>query len=70
MDDPERYRLTLTSDGAVVMQGWWSDRATGERKFRSWIGSYSGIPEARVVLTESEADGTEHVLEQWPDDEA
>ncbi|MGW8679690.1 hypothetical protein ACWGNN_01235 [Streptomyces sp. NPDC055817] len=67
MDDPERYRLTLTSDGAVVMQGWWSDRATGERKFRSWIGSYSGIAGARITLTERLEDETEQVLQSWPD---
>ncbi|MFD8779256.1 hypothetical protein ACFRU3_44055 [Streptomyces sp. NPDC056910] len=67
MDDPERYRLTLTSDGAVVMQGWWPDRATGERKFRSWIGSYGGIAEARVVLTERGVDGAEEVLKEWPE---
>ncbi|HEY9370438.1 hypothetical protein [Streptomyces sp.] len=70
MDDPERYRLTLTSDGAVVMQGWWSNRATGERKFISWVGSYSAISDARIVLTEQDDDGTERVLQQWPTENA
>ncbi|MFE2737250.1 hypothetical protein [Streptomyces sp. NPDC059349] len=63
----ERYRVTLTTGGAVVMQGEWSIRETGERKFRSWIGSYGGIAEARVVLTEMGDDGAETVLEEWPE---
>ncbi|WP_327577408.1 hypothetical protein [Streptomyces sp. NBC_00145] len=63
----ERYRVTLTTGGAVVMQGAWSIRETGERKFRSWIGSYGGIWEARVALTEMGDDGTETVLEEWPE---
>jgi hypothetical protein len=70
VDDLERYRLTLTSDGAVVMQGWWPDRATGERKFLSWVGSYSAISDARIVLTERGDDGTERVLQQWPTGDA
>ncbi|WP_405476461.1 hypothetical protein [Streptomyces sp. NBC_00009] len=67
MADLERYRVTLTTGGAVVMQGAWSIRETGERKFRSWIGSYGGIAEARVVLTEMGDDGAETVLEEWPE---
>lgn len=70
MDDPERYRLSLTSDGAVVMQGEWSSRATAERKFTSWIGSYSGIASARIVLTEQGANGAERMLSEWPEDDA
>ncbi|MCX5441168.1 hypothetical protein [Streptomyces sp. NBC_00063] len=70
MDDPEHYRLTLTSDGAVVMQDWWPDRAIGERKFLSWIGSYSAVTDARIVLTERGDDGEERVLQRWPSDEA
>ncbi|MFE2991152.1 hypothetical protein [Streptomyces sp. NPDC059262] len=66
MADLERYRVTLTTGGAVVMQGAWSVRETGERKFRSWIGSYGGISEARVVLIEMGDDGAETVLEEWP----
>lgn len=61
------YRVTLTTGGAVVMQGEWAVRETGERKFRSWIGSYSGIAEARVVLTEMSEDGAETVLKAWPE---
>ncbi|MEV6696205.1 hypothetical protein AB0M68_03455 [Streptomyces sp. NPDC051453] len=70
MDDPESYHLTLTSDGTVVMQGWWPARSTAERKFLSWIGSYSAIADARIVLTEQDDDGTERVLQQWPNDDA
>lgn len=67
MATPERYRVTLTTGGAVVMQGEWPIRETGERKFRSWIGSYGGISEARVVLTERAVDGVEKVLKEWPE---
>jgi hypothetical protein len=70
VDIPERYRLTLTSDGAVVMQGEWSSPATAERKFTSWIGSYSGIAGARIVLTEQGGDGAERMLNEWPEDDA
>ncbi|MFH8737184.1 hypothetical protein [Streptomyces sp. NPDC017964] len=67
MTDLDRYRVTLTTRGAVVMQGAWSNRETGQRKFRSWIGSYGGISEARVVLTERAVDGVEKVLMEWPE---
>ncbi|MGW6481295.1 hypothetical protein ACWGDS_25940 [Streptomyces sp. NPDC055059] len=70
MTDSTRYRLTITSAGAVVMQGWWPDLAAAERKFRSWIGSYSGIPEAKIVLTERGDFGDDQILKQWPDDQA
>ncbi|MCX4647970.1 MULTISPECIES: hypothetical protein [unclassified Streptomyces] len=67
MADPERYRVTLTTGGAVVMQGAWAIREIGELKFRSWIVSYGGISEARVVLTERGVDGVEKVLKEWPE---
>ncbi|MCX4647963.1 MULTISPECIES: hypothetical protein [unclassified Streptomyces] len=67
MTDLDLYRVTLTTGGAVVMQGAWSNRETGQRKFRSWIGSYGGISEARVVLTERAVDGVEKVLMEWPE---
>lgn len=52
------------------MQDWWPDRAIGERKFLSWIGSYSAVADARIVLTERGDDGEERVLQRWPSDEA
>ncbi|MFD7204377.1 hypothetical protein [Streptomyces sp. NPDC059893] len=64
------YRVTLTTGGAVVMQGEWSIRETGERKFRSWIGSYGSILTARVALAEQAADGSWVELKAWPEDEA
>ncbi|MGW6484982.1 hypothetical protein ACWGDS_45495 [Streptomyces sp. NPDC055059] len=67
MPDLERYRVTLTAGGAVVMQGAWSIRETGERKFRSWIGSYGSMPGARITLAEQVADGTWIELRAWPD---
>ncbi|MGW2083129.1 hypothetical protein ACWCOW_40745 [Streptomyces sp. NPDC001939] len=70
MDDP-RYRLTLTTTAdRMVMDGRWSNLATAERKFRSWIGSYSTIASARIALSEQTADATWTELKAWPDDEA
>ncbi|WP_406100854.1 hypothetical protein OG698_01060 [Streptomyces sp. NBC_01003] len=52
------------------MQGEWSIRETGERKFRSWIGSYGSVPGARVALAEQAADGSWVELKAWPDSTA
>jgi hypothetical protein len=41
--------------------------ATAERKFRSWIGSYSAVPSARIALAEQAADATWTELKAWPD---
>ncbi|MET7846284.1 hypothetical protein ABZT51_34490 [Streptomyces sp. NPDC005373] len=68
-----RYRLTLTTTaGRTVMDGRWSNIATAERKFRSWIGSYSAVPvpSARIALAEQAADATWTMLKAWPDGEA
>ncbi|WP_326773046.1 hypothetical protein [Streptomyces sp. NBC_01445] len=67
MANPERYRVTLTTGGAVVMQGEWSIRETGERKFRSWIGSYGSTQGARIALAKQAADETWTELKAWPD---
>ncbi|MFE5689247.1 hypothetical protein [Streptomyces sp. NPDC056512] len=70
MDD-HRYRLTITTTaGRTVMDGRWSNLATAERKFRSWIGSYSAIPNARIALAEQAADATWTELKAWPNSEA
>jgi hypothetical protein len=47
------------------MDGSWRERATAERKFRTWIGEFGSIGEARVVLAEHTADG-DRVLTSWP----
>ncbi|MFD4715202.1 hypothetical protein ACFWN5_36820 [Streptomyces sp. NPDC058430] len=52
-----RYRLTLTTTaGPTVMDGRWSNLATAERKYLSWIGSYSIMPSARIALAEQAGD--------------
>ncbi|WP_331719925.1 hypothetical protein [Streptomyces sp. NBC_00147] len=43
---------------------------TAEREFRSWIGSYSAVPSARIALAEQAADSTWTELKAWPDGEA
>ncbi|MFI9780869.1 hypothetical protein ACIHCV_40560 [Streptomyces sp. NPDC051956] len=66
-----RYRLTLTTTaGRTVMDGRWSNLTTAERKFRSWIGSYSAVPNACIALAEQAADATRTELKAWPDGEA
>ncbi|MFD0034918.1 hypothetical protein ACFVJK_43260 [Streptomyces sp. NPDC127172] len=70
MDD-HHYRLTLTTTaGRTVMDGQWSNLTTAERKFRSWIGSYSTISDARITLAEQSADATWTELKAWPDGQA
>ncbi|MFF1760395.1 hypothetical protein [Streptomyces sp. NPDC058266] len=71
MDEPQRYRLTLTTTGdGTVMDGRWADLATALRKFRSWIGSYGSMPGARIELAEQAADDTWNELRAWPDGKA
>jgi hypothetical protein len=50
-----RLTLTTPADG-TVMDGRRDDPATAEREFRSWIGSYSVMPGARIALAEHAAD--------------
>lgn len=64
MDD-QRYHLTLYAGAEPVMQGWWSDRATADRKFLSWIGEHGSVSGARVVLVDEEE---QRVLASWPDE--
>lgn len=59
-----RFHLTLSVAGRPVMHGWWSAESTARGKFRTWIGSYGGLPGARVVLADEETGG---VLAEWPD---
>lgn len=64
MTDQERYHLTLASTGGPVMHGYWSTRATADRKFRSWIGEHGGVAGARVTLVDEE---TGETLTVWPE---
>ncbi|SHI69092.1 hypothetical protein [Streptomyces sp. 3214.6] len=60
-----RYRVSLTLGGMPVLQGWWADRATADRKFTTWIGQYGSRAGARVTLTDEE---TGDLLTSWPDE--
>ncbi|WP_030597034.1 hypothetical protein [Streptomyces fulvoviolaceus] len=63
---PERFHLTVATAGRTVMHGWWSREVTARSKFRDWIGAYSKMPDAHLVLAERTGAG-EQVLESWPD---
>ncbi|MFI1701980.1 hypothetical protein ACH419_39370 [Streptomyces bobili] len=58
-----RYRVTLLVDEAPVMQGWWDDQATADRKYLAWIGERGGKDSVRVTLVDEETDTT---LAAWP----
>ncbi|MER6978292.1 hypothetical protein [Streptomyces carpinensis] len=60
---PERYDLTLTASGRRVQQGWWSREATARYKFSGWVGQYSGLHDARLLLVGEE---TGEELASWP----
>lgn len=60
----DRYHLTLHADGRPIMHGWWSDRATADRKFRTWIGEHGNVDGARVTLVDEE---TGQVIHRWPE---
>ncbi|MGW4825383.1 hypothetical protein ACWEP4_42560 [Streptomyces sp. NPDC004227] len=60
---PERYHLTLTTDGRPAMHGWWGSEPTARRKFTSWVGEYGTLPDARITLTDED---TDTVLIVWP----
>jgi len=61
---PDRYHLTLTTDGRPVMHGWWAKESTARRQFRSWVGEH-GLPGARIVLVDEE---TGETLTEWPEE--
>ncbi|MGV2914685.1 hypothetical protein [Streptomyces alfalfae] len=62
------FRVILSTNGRPVMYGWWRKRSVADRKFTSWIGEYSTIADARVVLEEQAADGTWKQVRVWPDE--
>ncbi|WP_372344773.1 hypothetical protein [Streptomyces sp. KL116D] len=62
MDEPGRYRVTLTLDGVVAMRGHWNDRGTAERKLENWLRE-QGSPTSSGELVDTD-DGT--VLASWP----
>lgn len=46
------------------MHGWWGSETTARRKFTSWVGEYSTLPDARITLADEE---TGETLTTWPD---
>jgi hypothetical protein len=58
----QRYHLLLTSAGRPVQHGWWAREDTAREKFRSWIGTWSEVHDARITLTDEE---TATMLTSW-----
>lgn len=63
--DPERYHLRVTTQGRPAVRGWWGSEAVARGKFRTWVGEYGTLPDARVTLVD-EVEGV--VLTTWPDE--
>ncbi|MFF0792918.1 hypothetical protein [Streptomyces spiralis] len=63
VSDPERFHLTLTAGGRMVQQGWWGSEATARWKWSGWVGEYSGLHGARIVLVD---EVTGETLASWP----
>ncbi|MFF0166863.1 hypothetical protein [Streptomyces prasinus] len=62
---PDRFHLTLTSEGRPVAHGWWGSEAIARGMLPIWIGKWGELPDARVTLTDEET-GT--VLTTWPEE--
>lgn len=58
-----RYRVTVTTDGDPLIQGWWDDEEVARRKFASWVGEHGSRAGARVTLVDEE---TGKQLTEWP----
>jgi hypothetical protein len=63
--NPNRYHLTLSSAGEPVMQGWWPLEATARDQLPVWVGSWGGLPDARITLVDEETGAT---LTTWPNE--
>ncbi|MFI8191321.1 hypothetical protein ACIF8T_21300 [Streptomyces sp. NPDC085946] len=61
---PDRYHLTLSSDGRPVAQGWWASEATARGKFTEWVGDW-GKPGVQVTLIDED---TGETLTEWPEE--
>jgi hypothetical protein len=63
--DDERYHLTLATREQPVMHGWWSDRATADRKHAAWKREHGSVDGARVTLVDEE---TGETLTTWSEE--
>ncbi|MFJ8821219.1 hypothetical protein ACIREE_05495 [Streptomyces sp. NPDC102467] len=64
-EPPGRYHLSLTIDGEHVLDGWWDDPDTADRKFDGMEKEHEANAGARLLLTEWD-DGREWPLRAWP----
>ncbi|MEV4041386.1 hypothetical protein [Streptomyces sp. NPDC049744] len=59
-----RYRVSVTTDGEPLIQGWWDDKTVARRKFASWVGEHGSRSGAEVILID---EGSGRVLTEWPE---
>lgn len=64
VNDPDRYRVTLTTSGKPTLIGWWGSLATATTKYSAVIGKH-GRPGSTVELAERRGDSY-RVLKTWP----
>ncbi|MEU6649487.1 hypothetical protein ABZ904_08570 [Streptomyces sp. NPDC046900] len=62
MDEPGRYRVTLTVEDQRVMDGWWDSEAIARKKWATTVGQY-GRDGSHVILVDTE---TDQELATWP----
>ncbi|MGD6742996.1 hypothetical protein ACOKM3_14260 [Streptomyces sp. BH106] len=62
---PGRYHVALERDGARILDGWWDDPDTADRKFDGLQAQHEEYAGTRLHLTEWD-DGREWPLREWP----
>ncbi|MFI0242550.1 hypothetical protein [Streptomyces sp. NPDC016845] len=65
VNPPGRYHVTLIIDGEHILDGWWNDPDTAERKASGFAPEHEDNAGARVTLTEWHG-GQEWPLREWP----
>ncbi|MGP3775425.1 hypothetical protein ACTWJ8_31855 [Streptomyces sp. SDT5-1] len=64
-EPPGRYHVTLARDGVRILDGWWDDPDTADRKFAGLQAQHEEHADTRLRLTEWDS-GQEWPLREWP----
>ncbi|MFJ9128913.1 hypothetical protein ACIRJS_32910 [Streptomyces sp. NPDC102340] len=62
---PGRYHVTFDRDGVRILDGWWDDPDTADRKFDGLQAQHEEHASTRLLLTEWDG-GREWPLREWP----